>query len=252
MADAPRELNRAAVPRPIAAGSRAPPVAGRAGSGRAPAHVTDALVARAARRPRARPGPPLRGLPGRRGRPRHRRAGEGAEVTRYVQVLDERPSGVAWVVATGEPLVVPDARASQGVAPGPRRALQRRLDGLPADQLGRRGALRRDPHQPRAARLRRRDDRPRRDARQPGSRRARAARVRAAPRRPRRARRRAEPRRGRPRRDPRARRGARDARARGRPRHGRRAAGVYLADGSGGGIATAGHNVDPRAGPGSS
>jgi diguanylate cyclase (GGDEF)-like protein len=33
----------------------------------------------------------------------------------YVQVLDERPSGVAWVVATGEPLVVPDAPGSQGV-----------------------------------------------------------------------------------------------------------------------------------------
>jgi diguanylate cyclase (GGDEF)-like protein/putative nucleotidyltransferase with HDIG domain len=33
----------------------------------------------------------------------------------YVQVLDERPSGVAWVVSTGEPLVVPDARSAQGV-----------------------------------------------------------------------------------------------------------------------------------------
>jgi diguanylate cyclase (GGDEF)-like protein/putative nucleotidyltransferase with HDIG domain len=33
----------------------------------------------------------------------------------YTQVLDERPSGVAWVVATGEPLIVPDARASQAV-----------------------------------------------------------------------------------------------------------------------------------------
>jgi hypothetical protein len=43
-------------------------------------------------------------------------AGEGSEITRYVQVLDKRPSGVAWVVATGEPLIVPDARASQACA----------------------------------------------------------------------------------------------------------------------------------------
>ena len=42
-------------------------------------------------------------------------AGEEGEITRYVQVLDNRPSGVAWVVATGDPLIVPDARASQGV-----------------------------------------------------------------------------------------------------------------------------------------
>ena len=41
-------------------------------------------------------------------------APEGAP-SGYVQVLDERPSGVAWVVATGEPLVVPDAPGSQGV-----------------------------------------------------------------------------------------------------------------------------------------
>ena len=41
-------------------------------------------------------------------------AAEGAGAG-YVQVLDERPSGVAWVVATGEPLIVPDARGSQGV-----------------------------------------------------------------------------------------------------------------------------------------
>ena len=41
-------------------------------------------------------------------------APEGAP-SGYVQVLDERPSGVAWVVATGEPLMVPDARGSQGV-----------------------------------------------------------------------------------------------------------------------------------------
>ena len=41
-------------------------------------------------------------------------APEGAP-SGYVQVLDERPSGVAWVVATGEPLIVPDARGSQGV-----------------------------------------------------------------------------------------------------------------------------------------
>jgi diguanylate cyclase (GGDEF)-like protein/putative nucleotidyltransferase with HDIG domain len=36
-------------------------------------------------------------------------------LTRYVQVLDERPSGVARVVASGEPLIVPDARSAQGV-----------------------------------------------------------------------------------------------------------------------------------------
>ena len=41
-------------------------------------------------------------------------APEGAP-SGYVQVLDERPSGVAWVVATGEPRIVPDARGSQGV-----------------------------------------------------------------------------------------------------------------------------------------
>jgi diguanylate cyclase (GGDEF)-like protein len=41
-------------------------------------------------------------------------APEGAP-SGYVQVLDERPSGVAWVVATGEPLIVPDAPGAQGV-----------------------------------------------------------------------------------------------------------------------------------------
>jgi len=41
-------------------------------------------------------------------------APEGAP-SGYVQVLDERPSGVDWVVATGEPLIVADARGSQGV-----------------------------------------------------------------------------------------------------------------------------------------
>jgi diguanylate cyclase (GGDEF)-like protein/putative nucleotidyltransferase with HDIG domain len=42
-------------------------------------------------------------------------AGEGPGLTRYVQVLDERPSGVARVVATGEPLIVTDARDSGDV-----------------------------------------------------------------------------------------------------------------------------------------
>ena len=41
-------------------------------------------------------------------------APEGAP-SGYVQVLDNRPSGVAWVVATGEPLIVPDAPGAQGV-----------------------------------------------------------------------------------------------------------------------------------------
>ena len=35
----------------------------------------------------------------------------------YVQVLDERPSGIACVVATGEPLLVPDAPRHPGVRP---------------------------------------------------------------------------------------------------------------------------------------
>ena len=41
--------------------------------------------------------------------------GEGPGPVRYVQVLDERPSGVARVVATGEPLIVTDARGSGDV-----------------------------------------------------------------------------------------------------------------------------------------
>ena len=83
---------------------------------RTPADVTGALVARAARRPRAS---------ARSTSPRSPRAARSATPPspparapgppRYVQVLDERPSGVAWVVATGEPLIVPDARGSQDV-----------------------------------------------------------------------------------------------------------------------------------------
>jgi diguanylate cyclase (GGDEF)-like protein len=42
-------------------------------------------------------------------------ADERATLARYVQVLDERPSGVAQVVAGGEPLVVPDARGAAGI-----------------------------------------------------------------------------------------------------------------------------------------
>jgi diguanylate cyclase (GGDEF)-like protein/putative nucleotidyltransferase with HDIG domain len=39
-------------------------------------------------------------------------AESGAELSGYTQVLDDRPSGVARVLATGETLVVPDARGS--------------------------------------------------------------------------------------------------------------------------------------------
>ena len=39
-----------------------------------------------------------------------------AELSSYVQVLDERPSGVALVVASGAPPIVADAPASPDVA----------------------------------------------------------------------------------------------------------------------------------------
>jgi diguanylate cyclase (GGDEF)-like protein len=42
-------------------------------------------------------------------------ADEGARLSHYTQVLDERPSGVARVVASGAPLIVPDAPASPDV-----------------------------------------------------------------------------------------------------------------------------------------
>jgi diguanylate cyclase (GGDEF)-like protein/putative nucleotidyltransferase with HDIG domain len=51
-------------------------------------------------------------------------AGDGGERRGYTQVLDDRPSGVAWVVATGEPLIVRDARRSRSV----RRDLVERFD----------------------------------------------------------------------------------------------------------------------------
>ena len=137
------------------------------------------------------------------------------------------------------------ARGSPGVRAGPRRALRRRLAARTCRCAGAaRSASSRSSSATRRATLRRRRDRAGRDARQPGRGRPRPARVRAPPRRPRRARRRADPRGRGSGRLARARGGARDARARGRPRaSAAQLAGVYLADGSGGGVATAGHNT---------
>ena len=90
----------------------------------------------------------------------------------YVQLLDERPSGIARVIATGEPLVVPDAPRRPERPPDLRRALRRRLDRSSCrSRWG--GEVRYVAIliSARAARLRRRRDRARRDGRRPGRRR---------------------------------------------------------------------------------